>query len=339
MPHTDRPAFARTQTMTTPIIRIAFAGLGALVFATSAFPQPYPSRPIRWIVPTAAGGAYDVVARAVATQMAANLGQPIVVDNRAAAAGIVGMEAIARAAPDGYTIGTTGVSQLTMHPSIYAKLPYDTRRDFAPITMLVSLPLALWVHTSVPANSMAEFITYVKANPGKLNYGSAGIGHSFHLATELLSQRAGISMVHVPYKGTSPAIQDLLAGRIQLMFYPPTGPMISHIKDGRLRAIATASEKRLAALPDVPTFEEAGVREFDVAGWAALSAPAGTPREIVSRLNREAVKAVMSPEAVKIYEKMGFVQATSTPEELAGRIDREIAMWGALIRTLGIKAE
>lgn len=321
------------------MIRIALAVCGALVFAASAFSQTYPAKPIRWIVPTAAGGAYDVVARAVAAQMTASLGQPIVVDNRAAAAGIVGMEAIARAAPDGYTIGTTGVSQLTMHPSIYAKLPYDTRRDFAPITMLASLPLALWVHASVPARTLQEFIAHVKANPGKLNYGSAGIGHSFHLATELLAERTGTSMVHVPYKGTAPGLQDLVAGRIQVMFYPPAGPVINQMKDGRLRVLATAAERRFPTLPEVPTFEEAGVRDFDVAGWAALSAPAGTPREIVSRLNQEAVKAVMSPEAAKIYDKMGFVQATSTPDELARRIEREMRMWGGVIKALGIKPE
>ena len=271
--------------------------------------------------------------------MSAALGQPIVVDNRAAAAGIVGMEAIAKAPPDGYTLGTAGVSQLTMHPHIYPKLPYDPQRDFAPVGMMVSLPLALWATPSVPAKTLQDLIAYSKANPGKLNYGSAGIGHSFHLAGELLAERTGAVMTHVPYKGTAPALQDLVADRIQLMFYPPTGPVLNQMRDGRLRAIATASDKRFPTLPEVPTFDEAGVRDFDVAGWASLVAPGGTPKDIVMRLNLELGKAVSAPETGKIYDSMGFVQVTSSPEQLAQKIARETKMWGSVIKRLGIKPE
>jgi len=317
----------------------ALAGACAFAAGALALAQTYPAKPIRWIVPTAASGAYDVAARTLATPMAAALGQPFLVDNRAAAAGIVGMEVIAKAPPDGYTVGTAGVSQLTMHPHIYPKLPYEVKRDFAPVGMMVSLPLALWVTPSAHANSLQELLSYAKANPGRLNYGSAGIGHSFHLATELLAERTGAAMTHVPYKGTAPALQDLIADRIQVMFYPPTPPMVAQIKEGRLRALATAADKRLPGLPDVPTFQEAGVPDFDVAGWASLVAPAGTPREVVHRLNQELTRAVLLPETAKVYEKMGFLQATSTPEELARKIDRETRMWAGVIKRLGIKPE
>jgi len=311
----------------------------AMLLPAAGIAQSYPVKPIRLIVPTAATGAYDVVARGVATPMSASLGQPFVIENRAAAGGIVGMEGIAKAAPDGYTLGITGVSQLTMHPSIYAKLPYDTRKDFTSISMLVNLVSALWVHQSVPAGNLQDFIAYAKANPNKVNYGSAGIGHSFHLASELLSDRTGITMTHIPYKGTAPALQDLIAGRIQMMFYPPTGPVINQMKAGNIRALAMVGDARFKTLPDVRTFDEQGLKNMDVGGWAALSGPAGLPRDIVTRLNQEVIKAMAHPDTIALYEKMGFVQATSTPEQLTQRIDREIKMWGTLIKRLEIKPE
>jgi tripartite-type tricarboxylate transporter receptor subunit TctC len=320
--------------------RLHFTLTAALALTAGvATAQSYPSKPIRLIVPTAATGAYDTVGRTLAQPMSASMGQPIVIDNRAAAGGIVGMEVVAKAPPDGYTLGITGVSQLTMHPSMYEKLPYDTRRDFTPISMVVNLISALWINSSVPAGNLREFIAYAKANPDRINYGSAGIGHSFHLASELLSDRTGITMTHIPYKGTAPALQDLISGRIQLMFYPPTSPMISQMKAGKLRALAMVGEKRYKDLPDVPTFDEQGLKNMEVGGWAALSGPAGLPRDIVTRLNQEVHKAMALPETAAMYDKMGFVQATSTPEQLAQKIDREIRMWGTLIKRLDIKPE
>ncbi len=315
---------------------LAWAGILA---STAALAQSYPAKPIRLIVPTSPSGAYDTVARGLAVPMSAALGQTILIDNRAAAGGIVGMEVIAKAPPDGYTVGVTGVSQLTMHPGMYAKLPYDTRKDFTPISMLVNLVSALWVNTSLSATNLQEFITYAKANPNKVNYGSAGIGHSFHLGSELLSDRAGIVMTHIPYKGTAPALQDLIGGRIQMMFYPPTSPVIAQIKAGKLRALAMAGNARYKLLPEVPTFSEQGLKNMDVGGWAALSGPAGLPRDIVARLNQEVVHAMALPETAALYERMGFEQVTSTPEQLVQKIERELAMWGALIKRLDIKGE
>ncbi|MFM9971371.1 MAG: Bug family tripartite tricarboxylate transporter substrate binding protein [Burkholderiales bacterium] len=325
--------------MQTPTSTLPAIALASAVLASSATAQSYPAKPIRMIVPTVATGAYDVVGRAIATPMSVSMGQPFIIDNRAAAGGIVGLEGIAKSVPDGYTLGITGVSQLTMHPSMYEKLPYDTRRDFTSISMLVNLVSALWINSSIQAGSFQDFIAYAKANPSKVNYGSAGIGHSFHLASELLSDRSGISMTHIPYKGTAPALQDLIGGNIQMMFYPPTSPVIAQMKAGKLRALAMVGDKRFKALPDVPTFDEVGLKNMEVGGWASLSGPAGLPREMVTRLNQEVKKAMAQPETIAIYDKMGFVQVTSTPEELAQKVEREIVMWGALIKRLGIKGE
>ena len=324
----------------TSLTKMALAFAGILACASAgAMAQAYPSKPLRIIVPTSPSGAYDTVARGLAIPMSVALGQPIVIDNRAAAGGIVGMEVIARAPADGYTVGITGVSQLTMHPSMYAKLPYDTRRDFTPISMVVSLVSALWLNTSLPAGNIQDFIAYARANPNKVNYGSAGIGHSFHLGSELLSERTGISMTHIPYKGTAPALQDLIGGRIQLMFYPPTAPVIAQMKAGKLRALAMVGQARYKLLPDVPTFNEQGVKNMEVGGWAGLSGPAGLPRDIVARLNKEVAQAMALPDTVALYDKMGFVPATSTPEQFAQKIDFETTMWGSLIKRLDIKGE
>ncbi|MFH1044234.1 MAG: tripartite tricarboxylate transporter substrate binding protein [Pseudomonadota bacterium] len=309
-------------------------GAGALALA-----QSYPTRPVRVVVPNAAGGAFDTITRAFAPQLSAALGQPIVPDNRPAAGGVAGVEYVAKAVPDGYTLLTAGVSQMVLNKHFYAKLPYDPERDFAPIGMIGDLVFALFVHTSMPANNLQELIAYAKANPGKLNYGSAGVGQSFHLAMELLQQRTGAQMTHVPYKGTAPANQDLIAGRIQVMFSPPNAQMLSYVRDGRLRALASVSRKRLPALPEVPTFDEAGIRNLDVAGWSAMFSPAGTPKDVVARLNRELVRVLNLPELAKAYDALSMLPASSTPEQLAEKVSREIAMWGPVVKTLGIQLE
>jgi tripartite-type tricarboxylate transporter receptor subunit TctC len=214
-------------------------------------------------------------------------------------------------------------------------------KDFSAVSQMADLHFALWVHGSVPASSLQELIAYTKANPGKLNYGTGGAGQAFHLAMELLKIRTGIDMVHVPYKGNGPAIQDFIAGRVQAMFYPATGQLMAQMKEGRLRPVAAATDKRMEALPNVPTFSEAGVPgiDSDVMGWVGAFAPAGTPADAVTRLNREIVRVSRLPELAKIYSAQNFVQATTTPQQLQQKMERELNAWGPVIRKLGIQLE
>jgi tripartite-type tricarboxylate transporter receptor subunit TctC len=324
-----------------PRQRRVAAMLAACMLAASGsgLAQGYPTRSIRWIVTSSPGGAFDLISRALAVPMSAGMGQPLVIDNRPGAGGIVGLEFVARAAPDGYTVLTSGLSQIVLERYFHEKLPYDPQRDFAPIGSIGDLAFALHVHTSVPVRTLKELIDYSKANPGKLYYGSAGIGHSFHLATEILKQRTGADLTHVPYKGTAPGLKDLFAGRIQVMFYPPSGQILSQMRAGVIRPLAAASHRRLPDLPDVPTFQEAGIEAYSVATWVGLFAPAGTPKEVVARLNRELNRASSSPEAQKGYEAISMLPNTSTPEELVQRISRDTPLWGTVIKSLGIKPE
>jgi tripartite-type tricarboxylate transporter receptor subunit TctC len=309
------------------------------MFAQGALAQAYPSKAVRFIVPGAAGGAYDVLARAISGPLAASFGQPVIVDNRATAGGIAGQDVVAKSPPDGYTLIMTGISQMVMNKFVYPNLPYDPVRDYASITQVAWLPVSLWVHESVPAKSLPELIAYAKANPGKLNYGSAGVGHILHLLVEMLSERTGMQMVHVPYKGVAPAQQDIIAGRLQVLMFAPNSAMLNIAREGRVRALASASEKRLPQLPDVPTFGELGIPNLDAAGWLAVSAPAGTPRPIVDRLNRDIGRAVASPEVTKVYTQFSAIPATGTPEQLDQLIATDQRAWGPLIAKLGIREE
>jgi tripartite-type tricarboxylate transporter receptor subunit TctC len=313
----------------------------ALLTAPPAFAQSYPQKAIRAIVPAAPGGAFDLFARALSGPMSGTLGQPMVVDNRAAVSGISGMEFASNAAPDGYTILVAGNPQFIFNKFFYAKLPYDPQASFSPVGQIATLPFALYVHESVPARTLGEFIGYMKANPGKLNYGSGGVGQAFHLAMELLKQRTGTDIVHVPYKGNAPALQDFFVGRVQVMFYPAAGPILQQIKEGKLRALASATDRRIPTLPDTPTFEEAGVTGIgrDVMGWVAMFTPTGAPREVVTRLNRDLSLAIAQPELAKTYAGLSALQTGGTPEQLAERITRELALWGPLIRNLKIELE
>jgi tripartite-type tricarboxylate transporter receptor subunit TctC len=311
----------------------------AAMLPLAAQAQSYPSKPIRWIVTSTPGGAFDLISRALSAPMSSGLGQSMVIDNRPGAGGILGLEFVARSPADGYTVVTGGISQLVLEQFFHDKLPYDTLKDFAPVSQIGDLAFALHAHQSLPVRSLRELIDYSKANPGKVFYGSAGIGHSFHLATEMLKQRTGADLTHVPYKGTSPGLKDLFVGRIQIMFYPASSQILAQIKAGVLRPLASASRRRLPELPDVPTFDEAGIENFSVATWTGLLAPAGTPRDVITRLNTELVRAAETPAAKKGYEAISMLHNTSTPEEFAQLIRRDMAMWGPVIKSLGIRPE
>jgi tripartite-type tricarboxylate transporter receptor subunit TctC len=312
-----------------------FAGL--CVSAVSA--QPYPSKSLRWIIPFVPAGGLDVVTRAYAPYLAAAIGQAVVPENRPANAGILAVEFVAKAAPDGYTLLTYGTAAMMYNKLIYPDIKYDAERDFAPVTQLTTAPLALYINASVPAQTLGEFIALAR-NPGsKLNYGAPGYGHPFHLAMELFKERTGAELLFVPYKGGAPVIQDLIAGNLQAMFYTAGNQMPGLIKAGKIRVLASAGERRLAEYPDVPTTEEAGVRNFLAAGSFALYAPGGTPREIVARLNREIVKLSTQPEVVRAHNGQSLLVAVSTPEELFARQKREYDQWAPVIKRLGIKVE
>jgi len=309
-----------------------------LLFSSVALAQePYPGRPLRFILPFPPGGGTDILGRLIAERLAANLGQPVVTENRGGAGGNVGAEAAARSAPDGYTIVLVAPS-LAISPSLYSKLNYDPVKDFAPVSLVAQVPNVMITHPSVPAQTLAEFVSLAKSKPGGMNFGSGGSGTSNHLAGELFNLAAGVKLVHIPYKGVNLAMNGVLAGEVQLAFIgiPVPAP---HIKAGRLRALAVLARERSAALPEVPTAEEAGLPNFDVTTWYGILVPSGTPRPIVMRLNSELVKIMHSPEMKQRLGGMATETMTSTPEEFAAYIRQEIAKWGDVVRKAGLKAD
>jgi tripartite-type tricarboxylate transporter receptor subunit TctC len=324
--------------MTMRYLRLAILFATAL-FATFPHAQSYPAKPVRWIVPSAASGAFDNATRALAPVLSAQIGQPLIVENRGGSAGVAGMEQAARAAPDGYTLLTAGGSQMVFNKYFYPKLPYDPIKDFVPITLIADLPIALWVHASVPPRNMKELVAYAKANPGKLNYGTAGVGHVFHLVTETFAQQAGIDLVHVPYKGIAPAMLEFAAGRIQLIFSATSAHINNLAKAGKAFPVVGGVEKRMQHLPDIPSFTELGYTNMDAPNWIGLVAPTGLAPEIVSRWNRETVRALASPEVLKVYEAQSYLPVTTSPEQFAKQLAREHAVWGAMIKKLGITLE
>ncbi len=311
---------------------------GALFTAVPALAQGWPSRPIRYVVPFAAGaGVLDIMSRIVAQHLGEKIGQQVVVDNKPGAGGNVGAEIVAKAAPDGYTMLMANTA-LTVAPYLYARMTFDPLTDLVPVTMVNSAPLMLVVHPSLPVTSVKEFLAYAKANPGKLNYGSGGVGTTPFLATELLKSMTGINAVHVPYKGGAPALADLVAGQIAFMIenVPGTLPMV---KDGKLRALAITSRKRSPLVPDLPTMAEAGVPDYEMAGWNGIFLPKGTPDEIAGKLHA-ALTAVLRAKAVEEQmaalgaEAIGNRQAT-----FAAFVKSESVRWGVIIREKGIKPE
>jgi len=310
----------------------------AAFLAEPAFAQVYPSNPIRLIVPFAAGGGNDNVARLVGKRLADGLGQPVLVDNRPGAGGVVGAELAAKSAPDGYTLFLGGVGSHAINPNLHEKLPYDPIRDFAPVALLAQAPLVLVVHPSVPARDIAEFLAYARAHPGRLNFASNGNGSSSQLAAVMFDSMAGVDMVHVPYKGLTPALSDLLSGQVQLMFSSVVA-ILPHIKAGKLRALAVTGAKRLASMPGLPTIAESGLPGYEASSWYGILAPAGTPREIVVRLNAELVKALEQPEVRNSLLAEGAEPVGGSPERFAAHILAEKERLGKLIRDAHIRLE
>jgi tripartite-type tricarboxylate transporter receptor subunit TctC len=311
----------------------------AVLFAFTTFANAqdaWPARPIRFILPFPPGGGTDILGRLIAERLSASLGQPVVAENRGGAGGNVGTEAAAKSAPDGYTIVLVAPS-LAISPTLYTKINYDPVKDFAPVSLVATVPNVMVTQPSLPGQLM-EFIAFAKSKPGALNFGSGGAGTSNHLAGELFNLVTGAKLVHVPYKGVNLAMQDVLAGNVHLVFIgiPAAVP---HIKAGKLRALALVAPQRSSALPDVPTVAEAGLGEFEVTTWYGVLAPAGTPKNIIIRLNSELVKIMHSPELKEKLAATGTEPLTSTPEEFAAYIQREITKWGEVIRKAGVKAD
>ena len=318
-------------------VSLAAALLTPLAAATAGA-QPYPNRPIRVIVAVPAGGTPDVMARALSPHLIGALGQQIVIDNRGGAGGRIGIELATRAAPDGYTLLFSASGPVTILPHVQRDVPYDARRDFAPIGLIATSAFLLLAHPSVPVKSVKELIALARAEPGQLNYASAGNGATNHLAMELFKSMAGVDIVHVPFKGAPQAVTDLVGGRVKLMFNS-IAPVLGHLKTGRLHALGISSLQRAPQLPDVPTVSEAGVSGYEMINWFGMMAPARTPAPIVNRLSQVLVDALRAPEARSQFEALGTYPAGEGPEALAGVIRREMDRYAKVVRTAGIKVD
>jgi len=324
------------------IIRLmtSFAAVGAAWFCvvTSAAAADYPSRPITLTLAFAPGGPSDVLARVLGRKLEQVLGQPLVIDNRPGAGGNIAAEMVARAAPDGYTLLLANNGILATNASLYKKINYDPERDFAPISLIATQANALVVHPSLPAQSLAELIALAKATPGKINFSSGGYGTTSHLTGELFKAETGVDIVHVPYKGAGPALQDLIAGHVQMMF-AAVAASIGQIRDGTLRALAVTTRKRTTGLPNVATVGELGVPGFDAASWHGLVAPAGTPKEVIDALHRAMVATLADPAVQKSLTDLGIDIEGTTPQEFDAYIKAEIPKWSAVVKASGAKLD
>ena len=318
--------------------RIAIAVVCATLVAAEATAQAFPSKPITIVVPFPAGGVTDPVARAVGIKITESTGQTVIVDNKPGAASIIGAEIVKRAAPDGYTVFFGHFASHAVNQFIYAKLPYDPIKDFAPITPIIFTQSLLVVPLSSPAKTVAELVAYAKSKPGGLNYASQGIAAGGHLLGEMFKGQAGVTLNHIPYKGSGPAIQDILAGRIDLFFDALITSGVQ-VKDGKLRALALASPKRSPLYPNVPTMAEAGYPNVELIAWFGMFAPGGTPPAIVNRLNDEFIKAIRSPDIAKRFTDLGLDIYTSTPAEFTALIASDAVKYAKLVKEAGITAE
>ncbi len=300
--------------------------------------QPYPSKPVRMIVPFPAGGPADIFGRGLAQGMSTELGQPVIVENIGGVGGVLGVDRAAKSPPDGDTVGFNSGSTLSIAPYSFTKLPYDVKKDLALITLVVRVPEVLAVHPSLPVSSLGELVAYARKNPGKVNFGSAGGGSITHLAGELLKAEAKIDLVHVPYKGAAPAVNDLLGGQVQMgIFDVPV--LLGHIRSGKLKALAVTSASRAPTLPEVPTTAEASLPNVTSDNWYGLVVPAATPAEIQKRLNTAAVAALKSPAVTEQYAKVGGLASPGTPQEYAAFLEREQAKWSKVVSAIGFKEQ
>ncbi len=319
--------------MTDITRRSALASLAALA-ATPAFAQAYPNRPISLLVPWAPGGSTDILARIVALHLHQSMGQPVIIENRTGGAGNIGTGAVARAAPDGYTILFNTMSVHTMNHALMANMPFDGVKDFSPITLLAYVTNTMAVHPSVPANTLPEFIAYAKANPGKIAYASSGPGSTNHLCAAMLEKMAGIEMLHVPYRGGAPAVADTVSGQVQLFFTAGT-QSLPHVQAGKLKLLAVTEAKRSPYLPNVPTVAET-VPGYEMTVWYGAFGPPGMPKEIVAKLNSEIARTLTIPDVKKRMDDIAVELASSTPEELGERMRRDAENWGRIIKSIGI---
>src|SRR5216684_8159406 len=317
-------------------------GLAGLLIASAcciAHAQaPFPSKPIRLIVTSPAGGANDILNRTLAAKLSESIGQPVLIDNKPGASGFVAAEMVAKAPADGYTLLGATEATLVSNPLFFKKVPYDTQRDFAPVTMAVEVNYVLLVHPSVPARSVEELIALARAKPGALNYASSGNGSAFHLGMEMFKRMAGVDIVHVPFKGSSLSVNAMLAGEVQIMLNgTPTGMPLA--RSGKLRALAVAGAKRSTLAPELPTIAESGLPGFEMSGWFGTVAPAGTPAPVIAKLNGEYLRALHSPEVRERLESFGFEVVGNTPEEFASRMRSESQRLARVIRESGAKPE
>ena len=318
-----------------------FASLAALLAVALGLPaiaQPYPNRPIRFIIPFPPGGGLDHTARTIQAKLSEALGQPVVIENKAGAAGIVGAEFAKNQPADGYTIFLGNTGTMGLYPAVYAKLPYDPLKDFAPVGQLISNTLVAVINAQVPANTLGEFIAWAKANPGRVSYASGGSGAITHLAGEMLKTQAGIDMLHVPYKGSAPAVTDLIGGQVHLLI-DVAAVSQPHVKSGKLKALAVTSSKRNPGFPELPTFDEAGLKGYQATGWQGLLVPAGTPPEVIARLADALQKTMADPGVREKFLVVGSEATPSGPEAFAAFIRADIDKWTRIARAANIKVE
>jgi tripartite-type tricarboxylate transporter receptor subunit TctC len=326
--------------MTTSRRQVLAAGILAAFLLPSAFaqPAPYPNRPVKFVVPFPPGGNLDFLARTMQPKLSEFLGQQVIVENKGGAGGIVGAEYASKQPNDGYTLFLGNTGTIGLYVSVYPKLPYDPVKDFDAVGMITANAVLTVVHPDVPAKTMQELIAYAKANPGKVNAGVAGSGSLLHFATELLKSHAGIDLVVVPYKGSGPVVTDLLGGQVQMSIDAPS-VFMSHVKAGKLRALAVTGKARLPALPEVPTFEEAGLKGFDASGWQGMLVPAGTPAAIVARLSDALLKTLAVPDVRERMVAAGLEVAPSTPQQFTAHIRAEIDKWNRVAKAANLKVE